>query len=283
MNNMKLAVNTSIYDGYDLDTTLSSIKKCGFNFFELAYNQGYVSNLKEDLFSQTNADYIHSLKQKYQLNTLALGCTMDLATDNLDVIFLPRIKFANLIGARYINVCTAQLINKDKLIKNLISLKPLLKEFNCILCLENAGDYNFNAFTTLNDGIELLEILGTEYYALNFDPGNMMTYQPNLDVVSQAIQSITHCCYFHIKDVITDQDKFRFVPIGQGEINYKPIIEQLIKETIPCSLEIPLRLYRELDSTPKKTTEKIPLEVIENTLIKSNEYIKNIIKEQIKK
>lgn len=51
---MKLSVNTSIYDGYDLDTTLNSIKKCGFDYFELAYNQAYVSNLNQNLFSIEN-------------------------------------------------------------------------------------------------------------------------------------------------------------------------------------------------------------------------------------
>lgn len=49
---IKLAVNTSIYDGYDLETIFSSIRKCGFQFFELAYNQGYVSDFKEDRFSE---------------------------------------------------------------------------------------------------------------------------------------------------------------------------------------------------------------------------------------
>ncbi|GJH43740.1 sugar phosphate isomerase/epimerase [Pasteurella canis] len=277
-NKIKLAVNTSIYDGYDLDVAFSSIKKCGFDFFELAYNQGYVSNLNDSLFTIENANYINSLKEKYKLDTLALGCTMDLSTEGLYSIFLPRLRFANLIGVKYINVCTTKLMNKEKLIENLISLKPLLDEFDCILCLENAGDYNFNAFTTLDDGIALLNILGFERYALNFDPGNMATYQPDLDILSQAIKSIDYCRYFHIKDVACKDDKFNFVTIGEGSINYLPIINEIMKENIPCSLEIPLRIYRELDSTPVKKEERVSLDLIENVLIKSREYIDNAIK-----
>ncbi|MCL7795861.1 sugar phosphate isomerase/epimerase family protein, partial [Pasteurella multocida] len=229
---IKLAVNTSIYDGYDLETIFSSIRKCGFQFFELAYNQGYVSDFKEDRFSEKHAGEINLLKDKYQLNTLALGCTMDLATDDLSSIFLPRLQFAHLIGAKYINVCTTQLVNKNKLIQNLISLKPLLARFDCILCLENAGDYNFNAFTTLEDGIELLHLLGDERYALNFDPGNMMTYQPHLDIVQQALDSMQYCRYFHVKDVVVQKDRFNFVTIGQGEIDYSLIVNKLIERDI---------------------------------------------------
>src|SRR5699024_11687903 len=79
---------------------------------------------------------------------------MDLSTEGLYDIFSARFTFANLIGAKYNNVCTTKLENKDKLIINLKSLKSLLEKNHCILCLENAGDYNFNAFVKLEDRSE---------------------------------------------------------------------------------------------------------------------------------
>ncbi|MFC0323072.1 sugar phosphate isomerase/epimerase family protein [Gallibacterium melopsittaci] len=276
-NHFKLAVNTSIYDGYDLGTVFSSIKKCGFNYFELAYNQGYVGNLNQDLFSKEHADYINQLKNKYKLDTFALGCTMDLSTDNLYDIFSPRLIFANLIGAKYINVCTTKLENKSKLISNLKSLKPLLEDNDCVLCLENGGDYNFNAFIDFNDGFEILKELDSEVYSINFDPGNMVTYNQNLDVIEQSLLAIKYCQHFHIKDVIVEDEKFKFLPIGKGIINYKEIIRQLGENSIPCSLEIPLRIYRELDSTPKRLPNKVDLDVIEKTLIESKQYINSIV------
>lgn len=276
-NNLKLAVNTSIYDGYDLETIFSSIKKCRFNYFELAYNQGYVSNLNQDLFSEENARYINYLKNKYKLDTLALGCTMDLSTEGLYDIFSARLTFANLIGAKYINVCTTKLENKDKLIINLKSLKSLLEKNHCILCLENAGDYNFNAFVKLEDGLGILNQLDNDFYAINFDPGNMLTYDIKLNLIEQSMNSIKYCKYFHIKDVIIEDDKFRFTAIGDGMIDYCNIVSQLKRSNIPCSLEIPLRIYRELDSTPKKFEHKTDINVIEETLIKSRKYIENFI------
>ncbi|MDU8924893.1 sugar phosphate isomerase/epimerase family protein [Pasteurellaceae bacterium LIM206] len=276
-NDLKLAVNTSIYDGYDLDTTFKSIKNCGFDYFELAYNQGYVGNLNQDLFSKENAALINKLKEKYGLSTLALGCTMDLASEGLTDIFLPRFQFAKMISAKFINVCTTKSANKAKLIGNLRFLTPHLKATDCVLCLENGGDYNFDAFITVEEGVELLNQLDNEVFAFNFDPGNMLTLNNSLNVKAQSLASLDYCRYFHIKDVAIIQDKFRFVPIGQGVIDYTAIVPELAKRKIPCSFEIPLRIYRELDSTPKRFDQPAKLSVIEETLIQSREYIEHIL------
>lgn len=274
---LRLAVNTSIYDGYDLETTLSSIKKCGYNFFELAYNQGYVGDLNQDLFGRENAENINRLKEKYGLSTLALGATMDLSTENLFEIFVPRLRFAQSIGVKYINVCTTKMANKAQMVENLKSLTPILDETGCVLCLENGGDYNFNAFISMQDGIELLEELGSEHFSINFDPGNMVTYDKTLDVLTESKTSLDYVKYFHIKDVVIDDNKFRFIPVeNKGLINYEPIVSQLKSRDIPCSFEIPLRIYRDLDSTPRRFYNPVDLDVIEETLIKSRQYIENI-------
>lgn len=274
---MKLAVNTSIFDGYDIETTFSTIKKCGYNFFELAYNQGYVGNLNQELFGKENAEKINRLKEKYDLSTFAMGATMDLSVDGFLGIFAPRIYFAQSIGVKYINVCTTKLENKAKMISNLKSLRPVLEQTGCVLCLENGGDYNFNAFITMDEGIELLQELGDDVYSINFDPGNMVTYNKQLDVFAESIQSLDYSQYFHIKDVVIAEDKFRFIPVtGQGMINYASIVAELKQRNIPCSFEIPLRIYRELDSTPQRLDVPVELAVIEETLIKSREYIESI-------
>lgn len=278
MNNpLRLAVNTSIFDGYDIETALSSIKKCGYNFFELAYNQGYVGNLNQELFGKENAEKINRLKEKYGLSTMAMGATMDLSVDGFFEIFAPRIYFAQSIGVKYINVCTTTLENKAKMILNLKSLRPVLEETGCVLCLENGGDYNFNAFITMDEGIELLNELGSDVYSINFDPGNMVTYDKTLDVATESMRSFDYTQYFHIKDVVILEDKFRFIPVsGKGMIDYCPMIVELKKRDIPCSFEIPLRIYRELDSTPKRFDAPADLSVIEETLIQSREYVESI-------
>lgn len=275
-NALRLAVNTSIFDGYDLETTLSSIKKCGYDFFELAYNQGYVGNLNQELFGQENAAKINHLKEKYALSTLAMGATMDLSVDNFLEIFSPRLYFAQSIGVKYINVCTTKIENKAKMIHNLKSLRPVLEETGCILCLENGGDYNFNAFITMAEGIELLNELGNDVYSINFDPGNMLTYDKTLDVQTESMQSLDYVQYFHIKDAIIQENKFRFVPVqDKGLIRYRDIVAQLKARDIPCSFEIPLRIYRDLDSTPHRFESAVDISIILETLIRSREFVES--------
>ncbi|EPE75052.1 hypothetical protein I010_08205, partial [Pasteurella multocida 1500C] len=58
---------------------------------------------------------------------------------------------------------------------------------------------------------------------------------------------------------------------------------KLIESDIPFSFEIPLRIYRELDSTPKKIEGLIPLPLIETTLIESKKYIDDIYKGLVNK
>lgn len=277
VNSLRLAVNTSIYDGYDTEMVFASIKKCGFKFFELAYNQGYVGNLNSSLFSNENADKINKLKEKYGLSTVALGCTMDLSTDGLADIFAERLRFAQKIGVTYINVCTTKMENKAKLVTNLKSLRPLLQETGSILCLENGGDYNYNAFVTVKDGVELLNKLGTDHYAFNFDPGNMVTIDNSLDVVGESLASLDYCQHFHVKDVAILNEKFRFIPInGTGLINYANIVPQLKVRNLPFSVEIPLRIYRDFDSTPRRFDDIVTLEEIEKTLMASRKYIESL-------
>ncbi|MFZ7235119.1 sugar phosphate isomerase/epimerase, partial [Avibacterium avium] len=59
--------------------------------------------------------------------------------------------------------------------------------------------------------------------------------------------------------------------------DYKDIIRKLKNKNISCSLEIPLRIYRELDSTPKRFPHRVDLDLIERVLINSKKYIDNII------
>lgn len=277
MLDFKLSVNMSIFDGYNIDEALASVKSCGYQYFELAYNQGYVGNIDPILFSENNANHINQLKDKYQLNTVALGCTMDLAASNMVELFKQRIIFAHKIGATYLNVCTAKMSDYNQLITNLKGISPILKEYGCILCLENGGDYNYNAFIFIEDGLKIINDVNSDAISINFDPGNMVTYNQNLDVQQQSLSAIPHCSYFHIKDVKIEKNEFYFPSIGQGIINYTPIVTELRALSIPVSFEIPLRMHRLPDSTPIRSNSIVDKFIIEKTLKDSLNYIKSLI------
>lgn len=272
-NNFQFAVNTSIYDGHDLEVAFASIARCGYNKFELAYNQGYVGNLDPQLFSQQNADYVNQLKDKYQLTTVALGCTMDLGSSEMVEAFKTRIQFANKIGAKFLNACTTNIDKLPTLINNLKQIAPIAADNGCVICLENGGDYDYNAFTSVADGIAILDSVDHPAVAINFDPGNTVTYAAQLGCVDQALLALPYCQYFHIKDVKIINGEFYFPVIGEGEIDFKTIIQQLVAQQIPASFEIPLRMHRLPDSKPIRGEQKVDLSRIEQVLIKSRQNV----------
>lgn len=274
----QLAVNTAMFDGHDLELAFSTIQQAGFHYVELAYNEGYVGNLNPSLFTAESAARVKDLLQRFELSTLALGCTMNLAGPGMLDKFRLRIQFARMIGARCLNACTTSMAERDLLIKNLRILGPEAQDNGCIICLENGGDYNYNAFAEAEDGLELLEEINHPAVALNVDPGNMLSLCPDLDPVEQTMDMLSACEHFHIKDVIIQDGEFYFPAIGGGIIDYATILPALAEQGIPCSLEIPLRMHRLADSTPVRSPELAPIAQSLDILVRSRQAIEAMLK-----
>lgn len=274
----QLAVNTAMFDGHDLELAFSTIQQAGFHYVELAYNEGYVGNLNPSLFTAESAARVKDLLQRFELSTLALGCTMNLAGPGMLDKFRLRIQFARMIGARCLNACTTSMAERDLLIKNLRILGPEAHDNGCIICLENGGDYNYNAFAEAEDGLELLEEINHPAVALNVDPGNMLSLCPDLDPVEQTMDMLSACEHFHIKDVIIQDGEFYFPAIGDGIIDYATILPALAEQGIPCSLEIPLRMHRLADSTPVRSPELAPIAQSLDILVRSRQAIEAMLK-----
>lgn len=274
----QLAVNTAMFDGHDLELAFSTIQQAGFHYVELAYNEGYVGNLNPSLFTAESAARVKELLQRFELSTLALGCTMNLAGPGMLDKFRLRIQFARMIGARCLNACTTSMAERDLLIKNLRILGPEAQDNGCIICLENGGDYNYNAFAEAEDSLELLEEINHPAVALNVDPGNMLSLCPDLDPVEQTMDMLSACEHFHIKDVIIQDGEFYFPAIGDGIIDYATILPALAEQGIPCSLEIPLRMHRLADSTPVRSPELAPIAQSLDILVRSRQAIEAMLK-----
>ncbi|QBH97543.1 sugar phosphate isomerase/epimerase [Limnobaculum zhutongyuii] len=273
----QMAVNTAMFDGHDLDSAFSTIQQAGYRYLELAYNEGYVGNLNASLFSTSSISHIKELLQKYDLSTIALGCTMNLAGANMLEKFRLRIRFAHALGIRCLNACTTEQKERQKMIDNLKILAPEAADYGCVICLENGGDYNYDAFTSAEDGIRLLDELDHPAIALNIDPGNMLSLCPELDPVEQVLAMLPYSQHFHIKDVEMRGDQFWFPAIGDGVIDYKTILPALAKRAIPCSLEIPLRMHRLADSTPLRSDQLAPLEKSLDILVRSRLAIEKML------
>ncbi|MDC5849964.1 sugar phosphate isomerase/epimerase [Vibrio europaeus] len=272
----RLAINTAIFDGHDLKTSLKTIKGLGVNEVEFAFNQGYVGQLDSDMFSANHAQYLISLLDKEGLTTQALGCTMNLAVPGAIEDFMMRIDFAHQLGVTYLNTCTGPIADRHIIIANLKVLAEYAQEKGCVICIENGGDHNFNAFASAHDGVRILSEVESAGLALNFDPGNSVSLVPNLSPSEEAKIALPFCRHFHVKDVQVHDDKFTFPALGEGIINYQPIVESLAARQIPFSIEKPLRMYRRKDSFPTRGRAPESMENIINALTQSIDYLKNV-------
>ncbi len=269
----KLAINTAIFDGHDLRVSLRAIRELDVRYVEFAFNQGYVGQLDDAMFSNDHAEHLLSLLTKEGLDTQALGCTMNLAADNAVEQFKMRIRFAHALGVRYLNTCTGALRDRDLIVENLATLAPFAEEHGCVICLENGGDFNFNAFSSLQDGVQLLSDIGAPGVAMNFDPGNSVSLVPNLSPSKEGRDALPFCEHFHIKDVIVNDDSFSFPPLGEGIIDYKALFPALMKRDIPFSIEKPLRMHRRKDTLPVRGRTPVSLDEIRQTLKQSIQFL----------
>ena len=274
----RLAINTAIFDGHDLKTSLKTINKIGVSRVEFAFNQGYVGQLNSDMFSKNHAQYLLGLLEKEKLSTNALGCTMNLASPDAIEEFMMRIDFAHHLGVTFLNTCTGPIADRHTIINNLKVLSEYAEEKNCVICIENGGDHNFNAFATAHDGVRILSEVAHPALALNFDPGNSVSLVPNLSPSEEAKIALPFCRHFHLKDVQVHDDKFTFPVLGEGIINYEPIIQTLANRELFFSIEKPLRMYRRKDTYPIRGRAPESMETIISVLEKSVVFIKELAK-----
>lgn len=269
MHHLLIGVNTAMFDGIDIETAFSTIHKAGFSYIELAYNQGYIGQLNADLFSEKNANYILQLLEKYQLKTQTLGCTMNLADKNAIKKFTQRIRFARRIGVTYLAACIGKLADRKHIINNLRELAIIAEDNNCVICIENAGDPDYNVFSLATDGFALLYDIAHPAVAFNVDAGNIVSLYPQKDAIQEALAMLPSARHCHIKDVKRQAGKYFFPAIGDGDLDYRPLLQALQTRSIPCSLEIPLRMHRQSNSYPLRAPHPVDPDISLKTLIQS--------------
>lgn len=276
-----VGVNTAMFDGIDQETTFRIVHETGFNVIELAYNQGYVGNLDPALFGEENAARVRALFEQYRLRSVALGCTINMAGADAVAQFTQRIHFAHAIGATYLNTCTAKRADYARLVSNLRALAPIAADHGCVICVENGGDPDYDAFAIAGEGEQLLNDVGHDAVAFNVDAGNTVSLRPDVPPIEHAIKMLSHARHCHIKDLKTVNGEFFFTPIDQGQLDYRPMLPVLTKHNIPCSLEIPLRMHRQANTMPLRSAEPVDVEQSRAVLLQSRQALEAMLGQAI--
>jgi sugar phosphate isomerase/epimerase len=276
MNKLVIGVNTAMFDGVDTDVAFRTIREAGFRYVELAYNQGYVGDMPPELFQEGNARHIRELLEKHGLRTHSLGATMNMGAQDAVSQFTQRIRFASMIGATWINICVGRSADRARIISNLRELAPIAEEHQCVICLENGGDPNYDVFRLAEDGFALLDAIDSTAVAFNVDAGNIVSLCPDADAIAEAINMLPGAQHCHLKDLEVRNGEVHFTPMGQGQLNYVPMLKALEARAIPCSLEIPLRMHRQRDSYPVRADAPIDPARSLDVLIQSREALEKM-------
>jgi sugar phosphate isomerase/epimerase len=279
MNN-PILISTAAYDGYDLGTAFKEISAVGIDLVEIAFIEGYTDPFTEDDFNDKAAAEISKLLAANHLKCLSFSSHVDLSRDGVVGIFKNRIAFAEKVGARFIVSNAAPLQNKGRFMENIKELGKAAAALNMVIVLENPGDGKANVMDSGEPAARLIDEIGLETVKINYDFGNLLSHCFEKIRPEKDYQFVRDCAvHYHIKDVASDDSGWYFTEIGKGTINYRKILKELaaLPEPVPVSLEIPLRIRRAPDASPRRAMQPVDLKEIRRVMEKSVDFVKTAL------
>jgi sugar phosphate isomerase/epimerase len=271
-----ISISTAAFDGHELSVALHEISQLGPGHVELAFIQGYMDPFGEEIFSPSNAKKVSRLLSETNLACFAVSAHMDLATELSPEIFKKRMDFANRVGARIIISNAGPKQNEQIFIRNMEALVRFAESLDLIIGIENPGDGKENIIQTGRSGASLIKRIGSPWVKLNYDFGNLLSHlfervRPEEDYK----YALPYSAHLHLKDVRSYEQGWLFTEIGKGSIDYRSILKSLKSEnqSLPLSLEVPLRLTRVLDASPRRQASPVPLDEIRRVLQGSINFI----------
>ena len=280
--NRIISISTAAFDGYDLAVALREISQLGADNVELAFIKGYTEDFGEDLFSSAYAKKLQNLISSANLSCFAFSSHMNLVTREDAEIFKKRMDFASQVGAKIIISVAGPQQGFKGFMQNMEELARVAESFEIIIGLENSGDGKESIINTGRDGASVVKQIDSRWIRLNYDFGNLISHRSEKVKPEEDYRyALPFAAHFHIKDVQTFDQGWHFTEIGKGMIDYQRILGQLKMEnqTLPLSLEIPLRFYRARDASPQRAVSPVPLGEIRKTLRGSLDFIRGILQE----
>ncbi len=279
MNN-PILISTAAYDGYDLATAFKEISRAGVDLVEIAFIEGYTDPFTEDYFNDDNAAKITTLLAEHNLKCLSFSSHVDLSRDGIVEVFKNRMAFAKKLGSQYIVSNAAPLQNKSQFIQNIKELGQTAAGLKMVIVLENPGDGKANVMDSGEPAANLIEEIGQENVKINYDFGNLLSHCFEKIRPEEDYKLVRDCTvHYHIKDVASDDSGWYFTEIGNGTIDYQKILKELaaLPEPVPISLEIPLRIRRAPDASPRRASLPVDLKKIRQVMTGSVNFVKQVL------
>ena len=189
-----------------------------------------------------------------------------------------RLRFAAELGAKRLVTNAASREYRDDFFRAMHRLIPQAERYGVIIALENPGDGRPNLMDSAAGATELAAQFNSPWVSINYDPGNLITHKPSLRPEEDALSLGPYLGSLHIKNAARVDNRWRFVTLSAGVIDYRRILTHTDK-LVPrpeYSIEIPLRVSREFEGKPHRTSTPIPIKQIREVLIQSLEWIKTV-------
>lgn len=268
-----ISISAAPYDGHPVPLMLESIARCGATHVEPAFIVGYTEPFDESSFSAANRSLWQGWLADAGVRCHAMSSHIDLGEKNAASIFLKRMDFARELGASVINTNAAARSNALQFMTNIDVLGRHAEDIGLQIGLENPGDGSDNILNTAQDAAVLLNEINRPSVGLNYDAGNTVSHRREQDPVQDVLLAIPLCVHTHIKDVAIKPDGFFFTQLGEGDVGCSAILSAIARTDLDLSIEMPLRLHRQIDAKPVRDLECVPISTIEQLIKPALSYV----------
>lgn len=220
----------------DFEEVLKFVKDSGGETIELCTVEGAhngtldLRNMQRTALSETVESYGLSITSVAGYNDFTFSEDNDLKKQVLRLEWYCKLAADLKVGiVRVMGGEPRDDLTKDEAVRNVIrgfeTAVETAKEYNVVLALENHG-YLVNDAPTL---VRIIETVADEHLRLTLDTGNFCWAGHSLEETHDYFRQLApYVVNVHCKDLVfTDQNKVQFVPLGQGDLDFKTITAQL--------------------------------------------------------
>lgn len=276
MRALSFSVSTAAYDGYGFDRILPSLARCGVRQVEFAFIDGYVEAFTDADLTLALADDLCREMRGLDQHCRYFSGHIDLGLDNAPARLEARCRFAAALGAQFVITNAATLRNRARFLAHAERIGHIARHHGVRILLENPGNGEPNMLDHAGDIPALMATLDDATFGINYDCGNLLSHQPARAPEADIEQALPLADHFHIKPCRRTADGYDFTELGDSDIDEARVLRALMAAERPFSLELPFRLHRDPQAQPWRDDKPLPLDLIEEKLGRSLEWLDNL-------
>lgn len=264
-----IAVSLVAFEGIPVERALETIAASGATHVEPAYIAGTMFFSEED-FSEAAATVLGRAIASTGLGCVAVSAHMDCGAEDAEARLSRRLRFAAMLGARYIITNAAHRDRRDHFLRVAENVLQTADASGVAIAFENPGFGPGDLLREACDAAPLLAALNSAQATLNYDVGNTLTntegaLRPETDLAA-ALPLARH---FHLKDVRRGPGRWEYAALGDGELDYAAILRLVARApNVPVCIELPFAQVRRFGAAPERSTPP-PIQTVSDAVRRS--------------